>query len=261
MSRTALVLKSLALAFNKEMAYKANFIIKVIALMVADFVGPIITTVIYTTTAGIPGWSFEQFLLLQGVFILVMGLMHFSQVAIAWRTVYEVREGTFDRFLTKPYKPLTYLSLTSWDPEGLGETFVGLVIIAYSMVKLSIPIISVNFLLFLLILALALVFTYSVIVIIASLSFLFIESFGLFNIFFQIMDIARYPSSIYSYGMRFFVAFLVPVTITATGPSIALIRGYSLIDLIWTVIPVIVFLLVSIGVWKAAMKKYASAGG
>lgn len=261
MKTLELVWRSMVLAFNKEMAYKTNFIIKVFALMIADFVGPIITTVIYATTLGVPGWSFEQFLLLQGIFILVMGLMHFAQIAIAWRTVYEVREGTFDKFLTKPYNPLTYLTLTSWDPEGLGETFVGLVLIVYSMIKLSIPILSINFAVFLLTIILALIFTYSVLIIIASLSFLFVKSFGLFTIFFQLMDIARYPSTIYSYGMKFFVSFIIPVTVTASVPAIALIEGYSLVNLIWIMLPVIIFLFIAVAFWNTAMKKYSSAGG
>ena len=255
------LLGALGNEFSREMAYKANFLIKLAALMTADLVGPIITAVIYARTAGVPGWSFEQFLLLQGVFILVMGIMHFSQIKMAARIIFEIREGTFDKFLTKPYKPLTYLTLTSWEPDGLGEALVGIAIIAYSLIALNISIISFNFLLFIFVLLLALLFTYSLTVIIASVAFLFVKTFGLFNILFQIMDIARYPVSIYSYGMRFFISFLVPITVTATVPSLVLIEGYSFFQLLWTIIPVIGFFLVSMLLWKAAMKKYTSSGG
>ena len=261
MRRINVMLGALGNEFSREMAYKTNFIIKLIALMTADFVGPIITAVIYASTAGVPGWSFEEFLLLQGIFIFVLGIMHFAQIKIASRTIHEVREGTFDKFLTKPFKPLTYISLTSWEPEGLGEAFVGLVIMIYTIIVLQINLISLNFIFFIAIIALALLFTYSFIVIIAALSFLFVKSFGIFNIFFQVMDMARYPASIYSYGMRFFVSFLIPVTVTATVPAIALIEGYSLNELLWTAFPVFLFFLVSMGIWTLAMRKYTSAGG
>ncbi|MBW3022723.1 ABC-2 family transporter protein [Candidatus Woesearchaeota archaeon] len=260
MSKTELLLKSMALAFSKEMAYKANFIIKVFALMIADFVGPIVTTVIYATTAGVPGWSFEQFLLLQGIFIFVMGAMHFSQIAIAWRTVHEVREGNFDKFMLRPYNPLTYLTLTSWDPEGLGEVAVGVSLIAYSILKLGISILSLNFVFFIALLALALVFTYSIVVLIASFSFIFVKSFGLFNIFFQVMEIARYPATIYDYGMRFFISFLIPVSVAATFPALTLIGQYGL-NILYVAVSVFAFLALSLVLWNVAMKKYSSAGG
>ena len=75
------------------------------------------------------------------------------------------------------------------------------------------------------------------------------------------MDIARYPASIYSYGMRFFVSFLIPVTVTATVPAVVLMEGYSPIQLVWTIIPIVVFLLIALALWNSAMKRYSSAGG
>jgi len=251
----------MGLEFSKSMAYKTNFIIKIFALVIADIMGPIVTTIIYSKTAGIPGWSFEQFLLLQGVFIFVMGAMHFTQTRIAWRTIVDVREGKFDRQLTKPYKPLTYLTLTSWDPEGIGEFAVGLAILGYSIAKLNIALFSVNFLEFLTIIGLALLFTYSLNVIVAALSFLVVKSFALFDLFFSVMDIARYPSTIYTYGMRFFVSFLIPVAVASTFPALALIKGYGLLDMLWIILPVLGFLIFALLLWGLAMKKYTSAGG
>ena len=132
---------------------------------------------------------------------------------------------------------------------------------AYSFSKLQIPILSFNFLAFIAILALALLFTYSITIVIASLAFIAVKSFGLFNIFFSIMDIARYPSTIYSYEMRFFISFLFPVAIASSFPALALIKGYALIDLLWMVLPVFGFLIFAWVMWKIAMKRYTSAGG
>ena len=63
-------MKNLALELQKEMIYKLNFFLKVVGLVLADIVAPLITLLIYRSTPGIPGWTFEEFILFQGSFIL-----------------------------------------------------------------------------------------------------------------------------------------------------------------------------------------------
>ena len=261
MSLAKLFFKSLEIELSKEIVYKWNFIIKLISIMTIDVVSPLITLLIYSTTSGIPGWSFEQFLLFQGIFIFVMGISHATQFAIGWTTVYNVREGTFDKFLTKPYNPLVYLTLTSFDLEGFGEVFVGLFLIIFGFVKLDLAVLSWNFLAFAVLILAAILFMYSLIVLISALAFIFVKSFGLFNIFFNILEMARYPSTIYGSSIRFMITFLFPVAIASTFPALAILEGFSLFGVVKAILPVIGFFLLSLFLWSAAMKKHSSAGG
>ena len=261
MSVIKLLFKSIETELSKEMVYKWNFIIKILSLISVDIVSPLVTLLIYQKTLGIPGWSFEQFILFQGTFIFVMGFNRMTQISLAWKVIYEVREGTFDKFLIKPYNPLLYLTVTSWDLEGIGDLLVGVSLLVWSFAKLGISIVSFNFVSYVFLVLLAILFTYSIMVLISSLSFVVVKSFALFDIFFNLIETGRYPATIYNYGFRFFVSFLFPIAIASTFPATALLKGYSLLGILTIALPVLAFFIVSVVFWSIAMKKYSSAGG
>lgn len=253
--------KIFALEISTEMAYKTNFFIKSLALITADLIGPLITLLIYSNSSGIPGWSFEEFLLFQGTFIFVMGMSHFLLLMLPYHVIENVREGTFDKILIKPYNPLLYLSFSSIDLEGLAEVSAGLFLIVYSFIKLNLVLFSFNTVLYIFLMLLGFIFLYAAFVLMSSLAFLFVKSFGLFDLFFKIMDVARYPISIYEGGMRFLFTFIIPIGIVSFYPASALISDLSFMVITKVLMLVILFLAFSICMWNHAIKKYTSAGG
>jgi len=151
--------------------------------------------------------------------------------------------------------------LTSWDPEGLGQVLVGLFLMVFSILKMGISLLSINTVVFLFMILLGMLFTYSVVVIIGALAFVFVKSFSLFTLFTSLMDMARYPSTIYEYGMKFFVSFVIPVSVASTMPALALITGLGFWEVVYVTLPVLGFFVFSLLFWGYAMKKYSSAGG
>jgi len=253
--------KTFALELSSEMAYKTNFIIKSLALMLADFVGPLIIILIYSSSSGIPGWSFEEFILFHGTFIFVTGLSHAFLIILPLQVIENVREGTFDKILVKPFNPLLYLTFSSIDLEGFAEVFAGLVLIIWAFVKLNIIVFSLNTLLYLFMILTAFVLLYSLMVLISSFAFLFVKSFGLFDLLFKLLDVGRYPMSIYGFEMRFIFTFILPIAVVSFYPASALLGTLNLVSLIEILIPIIIFLVFSILMWNIAIKKYTSAGG
>jgi len=254
-----LLKKVTAAELSSEMAYKWNFFIRCVGLILEDLVGPLIVLLIYTTTSGIPGWSFEEFLLLQGTLIFVLGFNHLFFILIPSGTIEKVRRGTFDSILLKPFKPLAYLTFSSIDWDGMAEMLVGLFIIIYSLLRIDFTII--NLFIYIFIIILAILFEYSAMVLIGALSFLVVRSYALFNIFFKLTDFVRYPLGIYGLPIRFVVTFLVPVAVASFYPVEALLRGTTPLGILKIVIPVVIFFTVAIALWEVAMKRYTSAGG
>ncbi|MBU2634525.1 MAG: ABC-2 family transporter protein [Nanoarchaeota archaeon] len=261
MNYLTLFKKTFALELSSEMAYKWNFFIKSLGLIFADLIGPIIILLIYTYSSGIPGWKFEEFILFQGTFILVNGLAHTLLFGLPFQVIRSVQQGTFDKVLIKPFNPLLYLSFSSIDIEGIAEVLAGLGLIIWAFVKLGIIVFSWNTLLFLFLILLAFVFLYATFVLMSSLAFLFVKSFGLFDLFFKIIDVARYPLSIYEGGMRFVFTFLIPIGIISFYPVNVLLGGLSIMTLLEILIPVLLFLGFSVFMWNRAIRKYTSAGG
>lgn len=252
--------ESLKLELSTDMAYKMNFFFKAFSLVIADIIGPLIAMLIYSTTSGIPGWRFEEFILFQGTFILVFGINHFFFITFPFAIINDIRQGTFDKILVKPYNPLLYLSSTSIDVEGLAEVFVGALLVIWAAMRLEIPF-SLNILFYLVIILCALVFFYALMIIIASLAFIFTKSFALLDLFFKMVDLARYPLNIYSTELRFFMTFIFPIAIVSSFPAEALLRGFSILRLVEIILPVIGFLIVTLFFWNYSLKKYTSSGG
>lgn len=174
--------------------------------------------------------------------------------------VENVREGTFDKILTKPFNPLLYLTFSSIDIEGLAEVLTGLILIIWAFLKLNIAV-SINLLIYIIIILIALIFMYSLMIIISSLAFIFIKSFALFELLFKLLDIGRYPMSIYGFEMRIIFTFLIPVAVVSFYPASALLGTLNTIRLFEIIIPVGIFLILSILMWNISIKKYTSAGG
>ena len=256
-----LFLKSWALEISSQMAYKANFVTKMFAIMLMDIIGPLIILLIYTNTAGIPGWSFAEFILFQGTMTFVFGFGHAFVIMMPGRILEDVRQGHFDKHLVKPFNTLSYFMLSSSDIDGFAEMFVGIVLISWAFVQLGINIFSLNFLMYILLIFTGILFQYAILITISAVTFLAVKSWALFDILFSLENFARYPLNIYGSGLAFFLTFLFPIAVSAFYPTEALLRGLSLLTMIKVVIPVLIVFCSSIIFWNKAMKKYSSAGG
>lgn len=250
-----------SLELSSDMAYKANFIIKSFALVVADLIGPLIIMLIYRSSSGVPGWSFEEFLLFQGTFIFVVGMSHSFFFLIPFQAIENIREGTFDKIMIKPFNPLLYLTFSSVDIEGFAEVITGLALMVWAFVKLEIILISLNTLAYMILMLLALLFLYSLMVLISSFAFLFVKSLGLFDLLFKILDVGRYPMNVYGFEMRLIFTFILPVAIISFYPASALLGTLGIANILEIFLPVIAFFGFSIFLWNLAIKKYTSAGG
>ncbi|MBW2966877.1 ABC-2 family transporter protein [Candidatus Woesearchaeota archaeon] len=249
------------MAISEDMAYKWNFIIKCFALMLVDFIGPLVAVLIYTTSEGIPGWTLEEFILFTGTITLVLGMGHAVMLGIAWRTIKDVRKGEFDKVMVKPMRPLLFLSLTAWDLEGFAEVAAGLMMIVWAMMKLWAGITFGNFMLYLLLLCAGFLFQYCVMVIIASIAFIAVKSFALFDLFWNINKFARWPLNVFGVGTRVFFTFIFPLAVAAHYPTTALLHGMGFLFLVKILLPVLALFGATLLLWRWAMKKYTSAGG
>ncbi|MBL7100669.1 MAG: ABC-2 family transporter protein [Nanoarchaeota archaeon] len=256
-----LFFKSWALEISSHIAYKANFVTKMIAIMIMDLVGPLVVLLIYTNTAGIPGWTLEEFILFQGTMTLVFGFGHGFIVMMPVKILEDVREGHFDRHLVKPFNTLKYFLFSSPDIDGFAEIFVGLSLITWAFIKLDINIVSLNFLLYIVLILTGLLFQYTLFITVSALTFLFVKSWALFDILFTLQNFARYPLNVYNSGLVFFLTFLFPIAVSAFYPVEVLLRGLSWINLIKVILPVVLAFCISVWFWNKAMKKYSSAGG
>ncbi len=253
--------KGIGMSLSQERAYKWNFYVKAFASTVADFVGPLLTLLIYSSSEGIPGWGFYEFLLFQGTLILVFGLGHTFTLLFPYDVIRSVREGEFDKYLVKPLNTMLYIFATTFEMEGIPEVLVGMLITGFCMFKLGISVFSLNFLAYVVLIAAAFFAQAAVMVLVSSLSFIVVNSDALMMLYFKISDFIRYPLNVYTVGIKFFLTFMLPLAVASFYPATVLIQGATAKIMAMSIIPVIIFTIVAVLFWNYAMKKYTSAGG
>lgn len=256
-----LAAKAAQIYLNKELAYKTNFIIMVCGLFINDLIGPMLALIIYGTTVGIPGWTFDQFLLFQGTLIMVYGIGRALTGEFFWKVFEAINRGEFDKFLLRPYNSWLYLMALSIDWNGFFEAVLGILIVIYTMTKLHIGILSIGFAMYLVLICAGILFQFAVITLITAGSFIAVKNESLVILYMKLADFARYPLTVYGAGLQFALTFLFPVAVSSFYPVEALLRGMTFSGLTIIILPVIVLFILSLWTWHSVIRKYTSAGG
>lgn len=250
-----------ALDIASNLEYRFDFVLRTIAMVIFGMLGPLVATLIYSVSAGVPGWSYEQFLLITGTFTLVGGLDFLFFRSMGWKIVDQIRHGTYDKTLVKPVGALGFATATAFDFEGLPGTLVGMVIVGWSLIKMGWLFSLTNLTLYLIVVGLALLFKYALNVIVTSLSFLIVKSYTVLNIVDDILDIGRNPLTIYGQTGMLLFTFFLPVGLMAFYPASALLGKLSLVVIGELALVAFAFFGFSLLIWHFAIRKYASAGG
>ncbi len=249
------------LEIASDMAYKFNFFTHIIGNLISGFVGPLMSTLIYSTTAGLPGWSYWEFILFQGTFLLTWGLAHSFIIGVINVTIDNVRNGTFDKILLKPFRPFGYLLASAINLDDLATVALGGVIVAVASSKLQAAFSVSNVLIYLLMIFFALIFILALVALVASMSFFVVKSWGVWSIFETISEFSYYPLTVYSPGIMFVLSFILPAGLASFYPASALLGKMDL-NIVWKLaVSVFAFLVVGLLAWHNAIKRYSSAGG
>ena len=260
MKYLSLAKRMIKIRLSNAFAYKADFFTIIFAKIIGDLVGPLLALFIYQSTLGIPGWTFEQFILFQGTFILVLGLSVSISADIFWHVFGAIDSGTFDKYLLKPYNSWLFLMALSTNWEGFAEISLGIILITYSIIKLDIAITSIAFIIYLSLIMMGVLFFTSAYTILAAGSIVAVRNEALLNLFHRMLDFARYPLDVYSSAIKFSLTFLFPLAVGSFYPATVLIHGGAG-NLAALYLPTIGFFIASLAIWHYSIKKHNSAGG
>jgi len=251
---------SLKLEISSEMAYKTSFFIRCIGVLLFGLMGPLIAILIYTTTTGIPGWTFWEFLFFQGTGVLVWGIGEFAMFSIVWRNMEMIRRGEYDRVLVRPYRPLLFSSFTAVDLDGIPQVILGTFLVIFSAFKIpGIGVIDV--LAYIAVVLLALAFMYSFTVFVAALAFIVTKAFGLYALFITADEYTKYPLTVYGRTIGIVLTFVLPFGLASFYPAQAILGRLAWTTAGGLLLTVLGFFIFALLMWRFAMKKYSSAGG
>lgn len=191
--------------------YRKAFVLGAIAQFVSYFAEFFLIWVVVTRFQSINGWEAPEVLLLYGLNLCSYAIAGFFFFNPTVQLSAMIKDGTFDELLVKPLNSFWYLVCREFNSGYLSHFLLSLLVIAYSIHSLQIPLHLVNSL-FLMVTLLGGALIQGAALIITSVpAFWVVESGGLRDIlFFQAKGFIRYPISIFATPIQVILTLILP---------------------------------------------------
>ena len=260
-------------ALAGQLEYQLNVVIELLAAA-ANLAGSVfILSLFFGARGGAPGaqqvaqhaaatlggWSWQQALVVQGVYTLLDG------VATTWlrpnlgAIVTHVREGTLDFVLLKPIDSQFWLSLRNLSPAGLSELALGLGLIAWAAPRAGGHLGPVAAGLALLLLAAGVLILYSLWFVLAATSIWFVKTWNATEVLRAALTAGRFPITAYPPGLRLLFTLVLPVAFLTTVPAQAILGQATTPWALASLGVAALSFAISRSFWRFALRHYTSA--
>jgi ABC-2 type transport system permease protein len=244
-------------AIAAEMEYRLNFLVAALSSL-GNLSGSLFGLFLfYRTGYTFQGWSWEESLIVLGVFTVLQG---FSSTILAPnlnQIVNYVQQGTLDFVLLKPIDSQFNLSVRKISLWGIPDLLFGFGIVLYAGSHLQILPITYGFALIPLLFGF--LSLYSLWFILGATSIWFVKIYNVTEVLRGLLEAGRFPMVAYPAIYRFFFTFIVPVAFLTTVPSEALLHRVEWGWIIGSGILAIALLSFSNLFWRFALRFYTSA--
>ncbi len=216
-------------------------------------------SVFYAHTDEIGGWTYDQVLVLVGLFTFMGGFIGTFLQPNVQKIIEMVRQGTLDFVLTKPINSQFMSSLRYSQAFSLLDMASGAAIVAIAFGRLGYTPSLAAAAQFAVMLAMAALIVYSIWMVIATLAFWLVKVDNMAELFNSVYDAGRFPITTYQGLIRLMLTFAIPIAFITTFPA------QAALGLLET--PVMV-LAIAMGAgmfgfsalfWRYAIRNYSSA--
>jgi ABC-2 type transport system permease protein len=244
-------------AIAAELEYRVNFLIATTSSL-GNLIGSLFGLFLfYRTGYTFEGWSWEQALVILGIFTLLQGCSATFLVPNLNRIVEQVQQGTLDFVLLKPISSQFWLSTRTISPWGMPDLILGGVLIAYAGGRLGLPI--ENYLFSVIPLICGIISLYSLWFMLGATSIWFVKIYNVTEVLRGLLEAGRYPMVAYPATYRFFFTFVVPVAFLTTVPAEVMLGRSQVVWVVGAGALALGLLLASGIFWRFALRFYTSA--
>ena len=245
----------------EELQYRANFLASLLGTLFWIAMALLTLALFFRHTARLGGWDYWEVVVLLGVFNALTGVIEAVLRPGIGELVDEVRSGKLDLILTRPVDAQLYVSFRRLDLWRFADVALGLALAGYAVVRLGRVPSPLDLLAFAVTLASAVALVYAIWVALMSLAFWFVAVENLSVLFDAVYEAARYPVSAYPGALRFVFVYLVPIAWTTTIPASALTGRLGPAAALGAAGVAALALALTRLLWRAALRRYTSAGG
>ena len=256
-------IKTLGIFWNTAIAvqleYQINFFITSMA-MIGTLVGSVFTlSLFYSQGNLLGGWTWEQALVIQGVYTLLDGVTNTWLRPNLTEIVNHVREGTLDFVLLKPIDSQFWVSLRTLSPAGIPEMILGFSLIFWATAKSGAGISFQTLFCGGLMICTGVIILYSIWFLIAATSIWFVKTWNATEVLRAVLSAGRFPINAYPNTLKIIFTFIIPITFLTTVPAETMLNNIKISFIVSGILIAIVFYSLSRAFWKYALKYYTSA--
>lgn len=250
-------------SLNRELAFRGNFLMKVLLEMVWLGILLLFFHTIFRNTSRIEGWNEHQYLFFLGCYYALEGIIEtlFLENCVEFGEL--VRTGNLDFFLLKPIDEQFLLSFRHIDWSTAPKVLIGAGLMVVALNQLGEPIGWWQGFSFLVALGSGVAMAYSFLIILASTAIWMVRNQSLMELWWLFSSLMRYPRDIYEEPWAVLIqkvfTFLLPALLVVSVPAEAVVRILDPRILVWTVCAGIMMVFVSRWIFKRAIRSYRSA--
>jgi ABC-2 type transport system permease protein len=244
-----------------RVSHRGDFLIGVATSMAATIFALGFVWVLFRNVPRLADWRFEEVLFLYGFSLIPFGVFN-----VLSQNIYEfggeyIMEGKFDRVLIRPVSSLFQVLFEAFRIESFQEILVGLTLVFWTARRLGHHWSVLDVALLAAFAISGATIYLAVFLILSCFSFWFEDRIGIHPPAWNLLAFGRYPLSIYSSAIRFFLSWIIPFGFATFYPTVRLLhrtefRGFAALA------PVVAmaFLALTLVVWSIGVRHYSSTG-
>ncbi|MBP3953215.1 ABC transporter permease [Bacillus suaedae] len=243
-----------------RLTYRVDTVVEILSDFMFQAVNLLFILVVFGHTTLLSGWNREEIIFIYGFFLVPYAI--FTAFFNIWdfNDRYIVK-GEMDRILTRPIHSLFQIIIERMELESLFGVITGMIIMIYAGTNLGLSFAWYDYFIFIA-MVIGGAFIYAGIFIsIATIGFWSDSKTDIMPMMYNIGNYGRYPVDIYNSVIRFVLTWILPFAFVGVYPAAYFLqREEWYVYAFLTPFMGIIFLLISIVLWNAGVKRYRGAG-
>lgn len=242
-----------------DMEYRLNFAVATAAALIALGGSLFTLSLFYDHGTTLGGWTWQQALIVLGVYTLLAGLQAAVMTPNRMRVTEYVRDGALDFVLLKPIDSQFWLSTHKFSLLGVPNMVLGMAMIAWGAWRHEPALGVLDVLRGLPLVALGAVVLYALGFFLCTLTIWFVKMWNITIAMQELVEAGRYPLPAYPVGYQVFFTFVLPVAFMTTVPAGAIIGKGGVGWWIGAAATAAITFAAARGMWVFALRSYTSA--
>jgi ABC-2 type transport system permease protein len=213
-----------------ELAFRANFLVKLLVEILWLAILLIFYRTIYGNTRVIAGWTEEEYLFFVGCHFTIGGLIETFFLSNCTEFSELIRSGDLDLYLLRPIDEQFLISCRSVDWSTVPNVLLGGVLIVHSLAAMNWPFDPVRGLVFLVLLGCGTALAYSFLVLLMSTAVWLVRNQSLMELWWLFTTVMRYPREIFTRSwaqpIGWFFWYLLPVLLVVNVPADVMVEKF-----------------------------------